>query len=81
MKYNVDDSVNWYKVGLVVKGYAQTHKIDYNKTFTPMAKMTTDPMVLVVVAARGWHLHQMDMKNASLQNVLHRFDIKLNFIN
>jgi hypothetical protein len=67
VKYNVDGLVNQYKARLVAKGYAQTHRIDYDETFAPVAKMTTVHVVLAVVAARGWHLHQMDMKNAVLQ--------------
>ena len=40
-KYHVDGSINMYKARLIVKGYAQTHGIDYNKTFALVAKMTT----------------------------------------
>ena len=32
--------------------------------------MTTVRVVLVVVAVRGWRLHQMDMKNVFLQGGL-----------
>ena len=53
VKYNTDGSVNRYKARLVAKGYAQKHGIDYDETFAP-------------VVAKGWHLHQMDVKNAFL---------------
>mgnify|MGYP002776926984 CR=1 FL=1 len=66
VKYNTEDLVNQYKARLVVKGYAQTHRIDYDKPFVPVVNMTTVCVVLVVVAARGLHLYQSDVKNAFL---------------
>ena len=54
----------------MAKGYAQTHKINYDESFTTVAKMTMVHVLLVVVAANGWHLHQMDVKNVFLQRNL-----------
>ena len=51
VKYNVDGSVNRYKVWLVDMGYTQTHNIDYDETFTQVAKMTSVRVVLAVAAA------------------------------
>ena len=52
------------------QGYAQTHDIDYEETFALVAKMTAVRTVITVAAAKGWHLHQMDVKNAFLQGEL-----------
>ena len=70
VKYNVDGSANHYKARLVPKGYAQTHGVDYEETFAPVAKMTTIRTVNALAVAKGWHLHQMDVKNTFLQGEL-----------
>ena len=51
-------------------GYAQMHGVDYTKTFAMVAKMTTIQTVIALAIAKGWHLHQMDVKNAFLQGEL-----------
>ena len=70
VKHNADGSVNCLKSRLVAKGYAQTHDIDYKETFALVAKMTTVRTVIALAAAKGWHLHQTDVKNAFLQGEL-----------
>ena len=70
MKYNVDGSINCYKARLVAKGYAQTRGVDYEETFALVAKMTSVRTVIALATAKGWHLHQMDIKNAFLQGEL-----------
>ena len=70
MKFNADGSINRYKARVATKGYAQTHGVDYEETFAPVAKMMIVRTVIALVAAKGWHLHQIDVKNAFLQGEL-----------
>ena len=70
MKHNVDGTVNRYKARLVAKGYAPTYRVDYEETFAPVAKMTTIRTVIALAVAKGWQLHQMDVKNSFLQGKL-----------
>ncbi|XP_026384497.1 uncharacterized protein LOC113280067 [Papaver somniferum] len=44
--------------------------IDYEETFTPVARMTTVRALIFVASARNWNLHQMDVKNEFLHGEL-----------
>ncbi|MCO5606801.1 hypothetical protein L7F22_060992 [Adiantum nelumboides] len=70
VKHNSYGSVSRYKARLVGKGYAQTYGIDYEETISPIAKMAIVRAIIVVAAAKGWILHQMDVKNAFLHGDL-----------
>jgi histone deacetylase 1/2 len=54
IKHNANGSMSRYKVRLVAKGYAQIYDIDYEKTYSPVAKMTTIRIIIIMVVAKGW---------------------------
>ena len=70
MKHDSGGTVNRYKARLVAKGYAQTFGIDYEETFSPVAKMATICAIIAVAMSKGWLLHQIDVKNAFLHGDL-----------
>jgi len=61
VKHNANGSMSIYKTRLVAKGYVQTYGIDYEETYSPVAKMTIVIVIIVMVATKGWFLHQMDV--------------------
>ncbi|GJW32258.1 retrotransposon protein, putative, ty1-copia subclass [Tanacetum coccineum] len=55
---------------LVAKGYTQTHGIDYEETFSPVAKIKSIRIMLAIVAFHDYEIWQMDVKTAFLNGKL-----------
>jgi len=66
----VDGQVSRYKSRLVAKGCQEVHSIDYDETFSPVAKMDSICLELSIVATKRWEFHQMEVKNAFLHGDL-----------
>ena len=58
------------KARLVCKGYAQIEGVDYEETFTPVARMETIRILLAIEAQRNYKIYQMDVKSAFLNGKL-----------
>jgi hypothetical protein len=59
-----------HKARLVVKGYTQWHDIDYDKVFTPVARLDLVRLLIALTAHEGWEVHHMDAKSAFLNGDL-----------
>ena len=70
IKTRSDGSIKRYKTRLVAKDFTQEYVIDYEETFTPVARISYVCALLAVAAASKWDLFQMDVKNASLNGDL-----------
>ena len=70
MKYFLDGSIERLKARLVAKGYTQTYDVDYAKTFSPIAKISSIQILISLATNLGWSLFQLDVKNAFLNGDL-----------
>ena len=59
-----------YKARLVAKGFKQTHGIDYDETFSPIAMLKSIRVLIVIAAYHDYEIWQMDVKIAFLNGNL-----------
>ena len=69
-KLNPDGSICKHKAKLVVKGYAQQYGVDYQETFSPVARYDTIKLLLAFATHNSWQIHQLDVKSAFLNGLL-----------
>jgi len=69
-KYHVDGSVQKYKARLVAKGYLQQQGIDFDETFSPVARFETVRILLALAVQLKWKVYQFDVKSAFLNGDL-----------
>ena len=70
IKTRSDGTVDHYKAHLVARGFTQEYGIDYEVTFSPMARLSSVRTLIIVYATRKWPLFQMDVKNVFLNGEL-----------
>ena len=56
IKTRFDGSIECYKTRLVAKSFTQEYGIDYEKTFAPVARISSIRALLVVVVTSKWDL-------------------------
>lgn len=69
-KFNFDGTIEKLKVRIVTKGFTQQENMDYMKTFSPIAKLITVQVLLLVATVQDWFLYQFDINNAFLYSDL-----------
>ena len=59
-----------YKARLVAKGFTQVYGVDYNETFSPVARFESLRFLLAHAALEDWEIEGMDVKLAFLHSDL-----------
>jgi hypothetical protein len=69
-KHETDGSVDKYKASFMAMGFSQPEGVDYEETFSPVAKYSSIRIVISLAVEMGWCIHQMDVKIAFLNGVV-----------
>jgi hypothetical protein len=64
--FKIKHEVERYKARLVARGFTQTFGIDYNKTFTHVAKFVSIHCIIALATIEDMEIHQMDIKTTFL---------------
>ena len=57
IKHSVDGSIEKYKAKFVASGFTKNEGIDYDETFSPIARYTTIRTIISLVPVFGWKGH------------------------
>jgi hypothetical protein len=58
------------KAHLITQGFSQVEGLDFEETFTHVARLEVIRILLVFAASKGFKLYQMDMKSDFLNGVI-----------
>nr|GEY01143.1 retrotransposon protein, putative, Ty1-copia subclass [Tanacetum cinerariifolium] len=75
-KTDIDGVVHTYKAHLVVKGYTQTPRIDYEETFSPVADIRAIRILIAIAADRSRRLIGL-CQSAYIKKILKRYCIEI----
>ena len=64
------DGIEKYKARFVAQGFSQKEGIDYEETFSHVAKYTSIGLVLALAIVMKWKIYQMDVKTTFLNGVV-----------
>jgi hypothetical protein len=66
IEHTIDGSIERHKMRFFSRGFSQVEGIDYEETFSPIARYTYIHMIISPTTSMGWRVHQMDVKTTFL---------------
>jgi hypothetical protein len=69
-KHSIDGNVEKYKARFVACGFSQKEGINYEETFSHMARYTSIRDILAMDEVMKWKVHHMDVKTNFLNGVV-----------
>jgi hypothetical protein len=74
IKHVANGSVENFKEIFVARGFNQKERIDYEKTFSPVARYTSIRAIISLASVLSWKLYQMDVKTTFLNGKIEHED-------
>ena len=59
-----------HKARLIAQGFVHREGIDFQEVFAPVARMESIGLLLILVAAKDWRVHHLDVKSTFLNGEL-----------
>jgi hypothetical protein len=69
-KIAADGSIEKHKARFLARGFSQIEGVEYDETFTPIARYTSIRSIIAITVEMGWSIHQMDVKTAFLNGFI-----------
>ena len=70
IKHATNGSIEKYKAIFVAKWFSQREGIDYEETFSLVARYTSIRTIMALASMMKWDLHQMDVKTTFLNGMI-----------
>jgi hypothetical protein len=70
IKHAANGSIEKHKARFVARGFSQKEGIDFEETFSHVARYTSIGTIIALAAKMKWKLHQMDVKTTFLNGVI-----------
>jgi len=70
VRHDTYGNIEKYKAKFMAKGYSQVEGIDYEETFSLVARYSSIRSILALAAQMEWNIHHMDVKTTFLNGFI-----------